>query len=154
MKRILIIMAFTVGALSPCRGSTLLAHVNQQRFDPDGFFYILGEPPSKFRYIGHIALYRGSRNLNPFPSGVLSSKGNILYKFKTLTVTNKKLIFTTLAVKGISYSFAGRFLRGGVFAAEGDTPTDIPYLKGRLRKYRGRKKVAEAELTFTYFTGT
>ena len=154
MKSILVIVAFVVGTLSPWRGIASPVDTNQQRFDPDGFFYILGEPPGEFRYIGHIALYRGSRNFHPFPSGVVSSKGNVLYKFNTLTVTRHRFAFTTRAVRGVSYSFTGRFLKGGVFATEGEAPTDIPYLEGRLRKLRGGKRVAEAYLKFTYFAGT
>jgi hypothetical protein len=53
----------------------------------------------------------------------------------------------------VSYSFSGRFLKGGVFSA-GDLDPDAPVLEGTLTKWKGGKKVAEASLKFTYFGGT
>ena len=61
--------------------------------------------------------------------------------------------FTTLPAAGVSYSFAGKFLKGGNFAATWMGEED-PILEGTLTKFRDGKKVAEAKLKFMYFGGT
>ena len=53
----------------------------------------------------------------------------------------------------MSYSFSGRFLKGGVFGA-GDLDDETPVLEGTLTKFQVGKKVAEAKLRFVYFGGT
>jgi len=58
-----------------------------------------------------------------------------------------------MAIDGVSYAFTGRFLKGGVFAAL-NLDEETPVLEGLLTKYKTGKKVAEAQLKFTYFGGT
>jgi len=53
----------------------------------------------------------------------------------------------------VSYSFVGRFLKGGVFA-ETVLDDQSPVLEGVLTKFVAGKKVAEANLKFSYFGGT
>ena len=53
----------------------------------------------------------------------------------------------------MSYSFVGRFLKGGVFA-ETNLDDESPVLEGVLTKFVSGKKVAEANLKFVYFGGT
>ena len=59
----------------------------------------------------------------------------------------------TTQVRGVSYSFSGRFLKGGVFA-ETVLDDQSPVLEGILTKFVSGKKVAEAKLQFGYFGGT
>jgi hypothetical protein len=75
------------------------------------------------------------------------------YRFKTLTVKQNDFNFTTVARGGVSYTFSGKFLKGGNFAAtwSGD---EEPVLEGTLTKFRNGKKLAEAKLKFSYFGGT
>jgi hypothetical protein len=75
------------------------------------------------------------------------------FGYKSLVVKKESFVFTTVVVKGTSYSFSGRFLKGGVFAA-GTLDPDAPVLEGTLTKWTGGRKVAEANLKFTYFGGT
>ena len=75
------------------------------------------------------------------------------FHYKTLTVKRDNFSFTTETRGGVSYTFAGKFLRGGVFA-ELDLNDEQPVLEGLLTKYKGGKKVAEAKLKFSYFGGT
>jgi hypothetical protein len=72
--------------------------------------------------------------------------------FKTLTVKRDNFTFTTITSGGVSYAFSGKFLKGGVFYSYLDDT--IPALKGTLTKFRNGQKVAEAQLTFSYFGGT
>jgi hypothetical protein len=73
-------------------------------------------------------------------------------RFKSLSVSRSGLTFMTVPRKGISYSFKGRFLRGGTFAAQ--DLQENPVLEGTLIKLNQGKPVAEAKLKFTYFGGT
>jgi len=70
-----------------------------------------------------------------------------------LTVKREKFTFVTTPVRGVSYSFSGRFLKGGVFA-ETVLDDQSPVLEGVLTKFVSGKKVAEAKLQFGYFGGT
>ena len=122
-----------------------------ERFDPDGSFWLKGAPPDDFSDFGGINLNaKRSRNL-PQP-GLETNKGT-RYRFKTLSVKQERFTFTTMTVAGISYSFSGRFLKGGVYSS-GILDDETPVLEGTLTKFRGGTKVAEAKLKFVYFGGT
>jgi hypothetical protein len=121
------------------------------RFDPDGSFWLQGEPPNDFSDFGGINLNaKRSRHL---PQPGLETNNGKIYRFKTLTVKQERFVFTTLTIAGVSYSFSGRFLKGGVYSA-GDLDDETPVLEGTLTKFRGGKKLAEAKLKFVYFGGT
>jgi hypothetical protein len=121
-----------------------------ERFDPDGTFWIQGDKPANFSDFDSI-------NLNAKRSRRLEQPGlrmsTTLYRYKTLVVKRDNFTFTTMTVRGVSYSFSGKFLRGGVYGA-GDLDDETPVLEGTLTKFRDGKKVAEANLKFTYFGGT
>ena len=121
------------------------------RFDPDGSFWIIGDHGDGFSDFGGINLNAKRLRRLP-PSGVQLNDGKTL-RFKTLNVKRENFTFTTVAIGGVSYSFAGKFLRGGVFAAT-DLSDERPVLEGVLRKHKAGKKVAEAKLKFMYFGGT
>jgi hypothetical protein len=121
------------------------------RFDPDGAFWILGDKPADFSDFDSI-------NLNAKGLGRLNKPGLIagattLYRYKTLVVKRDNFKFTTMTVRGVFYTFSGKFLKGGVYGS-GDLDEDTPVLEGTLTKFRDGKKVAEANLKFTYFGGT
>ena len=121
------------------------------RFDPDGSFWLQGTPPDDFSDFGGINLNaKKSRHL---PQPGLETNNGKRYRFKTLSVKREKFTFTTMTVAGVSYSFSGRFLRGGVFGA-GDLDDETPVLEGTLTKFRNGKQLAEAKLKFVYFGGT
>jgi len=120
------------------------------RFDPDGSFWIHGKPSADFSDFDSINLNaKRLRHLNP--PGLLMRTTN--YRFKTLNVKRDNFTFTTMVVQGVSYSFVGKFLKGGVYGA-GDLDDETPVLEGTLTKFREGKKLAEANLKFVYFGGT
>jgi hypothetical protein len=121
------------------------------RFDPDGSFWIHGNPPNEFSDFGGINL--NAKRLRRLPSPGVQTNDGTTYRFKTLTVKRNNFTFTTVVLRRVSYSFAGKFLRGGVYGA-GDLDDETPVLEGTLTKFRGGKKVAEANLKFVYFGGT
>lgn len=121
------------------------------RFDPDGSFWLNGEPPNDFSDFSGINL--NAKRSRRLPQPGLETNNGKLYRFKTLTVKQERFTFTTMTIAGVSYSFSGRFLRGGVYGA-GDLDDETPVLEGTLTKFRGGQKVAEAKLKFVYFGGT
>jgi hypothetical protein len=128
-----------------------LAQNKSARFDPDGSFWIIGTPPNEFSDFSAINL--NAKRLRRLPSPGLQTNDGKTYRFKTLTVKQNNFTFTTMPRGGVSYSFSGRFLKGGNFAATwlGD---DNPILEGTLTKFRAGNKLAEAKLKFSYFGGT
>jgi hypothetical protein len=130
--------------------NVVLAQKNAARFDPDGTFWILGDTPPEFSEFGAINL--NAKRSRQLPLQGLEVNNGKRLRFKTLTVKRDNFTFTTVELAGVSYSFSGKFLKGGVFYSYLDDT--IPALKGTLTKFRNGQKVAEAELTFSYFGGT
>jgi len=127
-----------------------LAQNKAARFDPDGSFWIIGEPPNEFSEFGGINL--NAKRSRQLPGQGFELRTGKLIRFKTLTVKRDNFTFTTVSVGGISYAFSGKFLKGGVYSA-GDLDEETPVLEGTLTKFRGGQKVAEAKLKFSYFGG-
>lgn len=122
----------------------------REKFNPDGSFWIIGEPPAAFKDFGGINL-NASRNRRMNRPGVNLTNGKWL-RFRSLVVNRNNLTFTTVIVGGTSYRFKGTFLRGGVFAAH--DLEDVAVLEGTLTKMDGGKVAGEATLRFSYFGGT
>jgi len=128
-----------------------LAQNKAARFDPDGSFWLDGETPNEFPEFGAINLNAKRSRQLPLQGFELRTGKRI--PFKTLTVKRDNFTFTTVTVGGISYAFAGKFLKGGVYSA-GDLDDQTPVLEGTLTKFRGGQKIAEAKLKLVYFGGT
>jgi hypothetical protein len=122
-----------------------------ERFDPDGSFWLQGQPPNDFSDFGGINL--NAKRSRQLPQPGLETNNGKRYRFKTLSVKQERFSFTTMTVAGVSYSFSGRFLKGGVYSS-GILDDETPVLEGTLTKFRGGNKVAEAKLKFVYFGGT
>lgn len=127
------------------------AQTRRQQFNPDGSFWIVGRAPDGFSDFGGINL--NGRRLRHIPSQGLQLMDGTTFHFKSLVVKRNDFRFTTLTRRGVHYTFAGRFLRGGVYAELG-LDDEKPVLEGVLTKYVRGKKVDEAKLKFSYFGGT
>lgn len=127
------------------------AQIKRQAFNPDGSFWLIGEPPAGFADFGSINL--NGRRLRRIPSQGLQLNNGKTFHFKSLIVKRDNFSFTTITAGGVYYTFTGKFLRGGIFA-EQDLFDEQPVLEGVLAKYKSGKKVAEAKLKFSYFGGT
>ncbi|HSB26759.1 MAG TPA: hypothetical protein VLE19_02840 [Pyrinomonadaceae bacterium] len=137
--------------ISAYYSSPTKAQTRKPRFDPDGSFWIKGKAPDGFSDFGGINL--NAKRVKRLPSaGVQLSNGRTL-RFKQLRVTRERFTFTTAVVSNISYSFSGKFLKGGVYGAA-NLDDETPVLEGTLIKYRNGEKVTQAKLTFVYFGGT
>jgi len=122
-----------------------------ERFDPDGSFWLQGAPPNEFSDFGGINL--NAKRSRRLPQPGLETNNGKRYRFKILNVKQEKFIFTTVTIAGVSYSFSGKFLKGGVYAS-GILDDETPVLEGTLTKFRDGRKLAEAKLKFVYFGGT
>ena len=127
------------------------SQIKRAQFNPDGSFWLIGAPPDGFSDFGGINL--NGRRLRRIPTQGLQLNNGKTFHFKTLTVKRDNFSFTTETLRGVYYTFAGKFLRGGVFA-EQDLNDEQPVLEGVLAKYKDGKKVAEEKLKFSYFGGT
>lgn len=123
----------------------------KNRFDPDGAFWIIGTTPNDFSDFGGINL--NSKRMRRLPAAGLQLNNGRTFRYKSLTVKKDNFTFTTVVVGGVAYGFTGRFLKDGVFASLALDET-TPVLEGTLIKYKAGKKVAEANLKFSYFGGT
>ena len=150
---------FSFASLRLCGSIFLLLYLicpafgQRGRFDPDGSFWLTDgtTPPTEFSDFSAINL--NSKRLRRLPSAGVQLNDGTTYRFKTLNVKRDNFTFTTMTVRGVSYSFAGKFLKGGVYAS-GILDDQTPVLEGTLTKFRGGKKVAEANLKLVYFGGT
>lgn len=141
----------TLVAILLALGIVAPAQTRRQQFNPDGSFWIVGEPPNAFRDFGGINL--NGRRLRHIPSQGLQLNTGTTFHFKSLVVKRDDFRFTTIARRGVHYAFSGRFLRGGIYAELG-LDDEQPVLEGVLAKYVRGKKVAEEKLKFSYFGGT
>jgi hypothetical protein len=122
----------------------------QQRFNPDGSFWIIADAPKGFEDFGGINL--NSHHNRRLPSSGINLTNGALIRFRTISIAREKFTFTTRVRRGISYRFLGRFLKGGTFFSE--ISDDEPVLEGTLTKLLNGRVVAEAQLRFSYFGGT
>jgi len=120
-------------------------------FDPDGSFWIIGDHGDGFSDFGGINL--NAKRLRRLPSAGVQLVNGKSFRFKALNVKRDNFTFTTVSIGGVYYTFSGKFLIGGVFAAT-DLSDERPVLEGVLVKYKSGKKVATNKLKFMYFGGT
>jgi len=149
---LLLLASVTFILLPACTPSASAA--GAQEFDPEGEFNVLGDPPRALSEVSTIELLRDAKKSFYNPHAGLYTTGGVTFRFKMLSVTRAKFTFTTVPIKGISYSFTGRFMRGGVYAEMDSDQWGKPILAGKLSKFKGSQKVAEANLKFSYFGGT
>jgi hypothetical protein len=129
---------------------------SQKRFDPEGQFNPMGNAPKGLEEVASIDLFRSGRG-RPFTShthsGVVTTNGQV-YRFQSISVSQNNFTFRTRARAGTSYGFAGRFLKGGVYAEMDNSTWNQPLLEGTLTKFKNGKKVSESRMRFSYFGGT
>lgn len=128
----------------------------QRAFRPYGYYSLVGDHPRGFKNFDTIQYWhkrdeQSGPDISERLSGVTADEG-VHYRYSTISITRRQFVFTTVKVKGISYSFNGRFLRIDFVNTEMDL--DKPVLVGNLRKYRNGRKVAEANVKLSYFAGT
>ena len=137
------------GLLLGAIGGVILAQRatnHSARFDPSGNYQPLNPPTQSDRFVQFNLEVRYKR-------GRLVARGDVAserdYRFRSVSVTEKHLRFSTERHRGISYDFEGWFVRGGNFSMV-DSITGFVALKGRLRKFVNGRKITELTGSFVY----
>ena len=149
MKKSSILFLFLFFAVS------VLTAFAQSKNTVDIFGYYTIENPTKdFTDISEIHL-SGNYGANEKPPvyGLIRLKKKSAKDFLLLkpALNGKNLTFATKAVGGISYQFVGAFTKLGDFPVL--QPNGEILLKGKLTKYKGKTKIAEANVKLSYEAG-
>ena len=136
----------------------------ENEFYADGDYYIIGKLPKGFRDFEILSIvtrdYENASEENNYEGAPIPPKGFFLIKkefnFTRINIANRQIAFETEAKKGVSYQFAGEFIEGEAIEVkdkDGYEYTDYVVLKGRLKKMRDGKKIAESEVKFAIMHG-
>jgi hypothetical protein len=128
----------------------------ETKFDAEGYYYIVGDLPKGFEDFDTFNV----RNKN-YESEDESEYGKLIapqgsvdtgkeFDFSKISIGNDQIQFETVSVKGISYSFSGKYTvtRNFIYF---EPEEKLQVLEGRLIKKRGGKKIAEAQVKFGWF---
>ena len=128
----------------------------QRAFRPYGYYFIQGKAPKGFQNVDTIQYWLPSmESSGPDVSERLAGVnvvGGTRYRFATISVNRRNFSFTTKKVKGVHYTFSGRFLRTDFVNDELNEERAVA--RGTLVKYKDDVKIAEASVTLSYFSGT
>lgn len=148
MKKYLFICLLTI--------SCALHGFAQAQVSENDFFgyYSIKKPTAAFADVSeiHLAGTYGEQQ-KPQVFGLIRMKRKSARDFQISkpTVNGKNISFSTNSVNGISYRFAGSFTKLGNFPET--RPEGEIILKGLLQKFKGKIKVAEAKVNFSYSGG-
>lgn len=125
----------------------------EYEFDAEGNYYIIGDLPKGFKDFDALSITTNSYE-NGYNDTTIPPEGSIFikkeFKFVRINIGNKQIAFVTETKKGISYEFIGEFIEEKIKHTTnyGYEITENAVLKGRLKKMREGKKVAESEVHF------
>lgn len=152
MRGVSILTVIIVLLLGPAWGGRVSAGVKAAPpFNPSGDYHparMQEGAPEPFVHFDLEVRRRGGRLV---AWGVVKNVG-AHYKFAAVSVTERTLKFKTVSVRGVMYSFEGRFLGGGDFPAQ-FTGHGIVMLEGTLTKFERGRKTAEIVSPFLYYPG-
>lgn len=114
-----------------------------------GYYSIDGKAPAAFADIDviHLAGSYGAEQKPPVHGMIRPKKGRDFPLLKP-TLSGKNISFTTKAVGGVSYKFTGTFVK-----FPNNEQQEGVILRGVLQKFKGKTKIAEARVNFTYEAG-
>ena len=128
----------------------------KKAFRPYGYYFIQDRVPKGFQNIDTIQYW-----LPPMETSGLDEStrlagvnlvGNTRHRFATITVNWKNFSFVTKKVRGVHYSFSGRFLRSNFLNDELNEERAVA--RGTIVKYKNDVMIARANITLSYFSGT
>jgi hypothetical protein len=148
VKRILA-SGLVFGAIAGCVLAQRPAN-HAERFNPSGEYHPLNRPADNLDLQFHLQVRYKRRTVVAW--GDLYGSESRFYKFRSVSVTQKHLRFSTQRLRGVRYTFEGAFLQHGNFTTSLDIPGSFP-LQGTLRKFVNGKKVMELTIPFVYYVG-
>jgi hypothetical protein len=128
----------------------------EPEFYTEGDFYIIGDLPKGFKDFRILRIithdYEKASVENNYegvpipPEGYLEAKKE--FNFTRIKIADKKISFETETKGGISYRFVGEFIEAEMIEVKDKDGeyTDYVVLKGRLKKMRDGKNIAESEI--------
>jgi len=128
---------------------------NEALFDPEGYYFILGDLPLGFEDFDVFAIDNKKFGINTnrerymnfkAPSGFVETDKQ--YEFSTISIGKGKIHFHTAGINGVSYEFDGEFLVKGNFYT---LDPEEKVLKGTFTKKKYNAVVAISEVTFGWF---
>ena len=132
----------------------------QNAFDPSGSFHVINTQDAHLdsEFLAVIELEKKNGRKPAFSGKLVMALGSSTTPFKFITsiATPEKFMFTTSGIRGVSYTFEGRFLRRGNFLEDwnrDERPFDEAVLEGTLTKFKDGRKVTEKFFKFTYSVG-
>ncbi|HEX8735830.1 MAG TPA: hypothetical protein VF721_10930 [Pyrinomonadaceae bacterium] len=130
----------------------------ETEFYAEGAYYIIGDAPKGFEDFSNIGIITTDFAAEQAPESYdnqIPPKGFIFtdekFNFTRINIGNRRITFETETKKGVSYKFVGEFIEEKTIeykTADGSEGIDYAVLKGRLTKWRGGKKIAEAKANF------
>lgn len=126
---------------------------SQKKVDIFGYYSIV-KPPRAFADISeiHLAGDYGARQKPPIYGLIRLTRENAKdYQLLRPTLAGKRLTFKSRTVGNVRYEFEGYFTKLGDFPDS--KPNGQILLKGKLSKYRGKQRIAVANLRFRYEAG-
>lgn len=114
-------------------------------------YYTIEKPIAAFADISeiHLAGDYGAQQTPPIHGLIrLKKKSASDFRLNRPILSGKKISFTTKTVGGVSYKFDGAFVKFPNNQQQSGT-----ILRGVLQKFRGKTKIAEASVKFSYEAG-
>jgi hypothetical protein len=121
-------------------------------FDPSGDYHPANLPRPSSEKFTYFDLEVGRRKGKLVAWGDVRGGGR-QYKFASVSVTEQTLKFTTVSIRGVRYSFEGKFLGRGDFPSQATLGHGIVMLEGTLTRFEHGEKAAEITSPFVYYSG-
>ncbi|MCY7374798.1 MAG: hypothetical protein LH472_02350 [Pyrinomonadaceae bacterium] len=148
--------AATIEEKPDCSNADVKKDDEAAKFDAEGFYYIADKTPKGFENFEHFNItnknYR-TENEDEYgkpiaPGGFVLTKKE--FKFTKISIGGEQIQFETERLKGISYSFTGRFIetRNFVYLEPEETEKVV---EGKFIKRRNGVKIAESEVKLGWF---
>ncbi|HEX8249715.1 MAG TPA: hypothetical protein VF599_16170 [Pyrinomonadaceae bacterium] len=145
MKKTLLVFCLAF-LFTGCASTAARAQTGNDIF---GYYSIDGKAPAAFADINVIHL-AGSYGAEQTPSvhGMIRPKKGRDFPLLKPVLNGKNISFTTKTVGGISYKFTGTFVK-----FPNNEQQEGVILRGVLQKFKGKTKIAEANVRFNYDAG-
>ncbi|MDX6694582.1 MAG: hypothetical protein QOF02_2185 [Blastocatellia bacterium] len=141
-----LLLIITASAITHARAAVPSSGpIAQCPFDPSGYFYAKEKLPKGFEDFDHLTLMEKREKSER--AGVYTTR-NEAYEFRALDSWPFK--FDTEAVKGISYSFDGKFHMACIFEEEARKMAEAIFAEGQLLKLENGLEIARTPVQFVY----
>jgi hypothetical protein len=117
-----------------------------ESFGYAGFFEPVGRKPKGFEKFANFMI-RSTRGRS-VDGAVITSETDLVYEFVEAALEGDRLTFRTKKVRGVSYSFEGRFLQPPPIGKRKGA-----VVEGTLTRYRNGRKTAGAVIKFRHESG-